>query len=166
VRTQLATFHVGDGLFAIDVADVAEILRAQTMTRVPLAPPEIAGLLNLRGQIVPAVDLARCLGHEGRGVELSHHLIIRSANELVSLLVDEVGDVVEADGDELEEPPENLRASVRALVSGLLPLPEQAALVLVPAHVVAASVRSLPSQAQLHGGGALDTDTAPERSSR
>ena len=64
------TFFVEGGCYGVDVAQVQEVLRYQSMTRVPLAPPVVRGLINLRGQIVTALELRRLLGLLRGGLEL------------------------------------------------------------------------------------------------
>ena len=92
----LMTFHVDGHLFGVEVAAVQEVVRYQPMTRVPLAPPALSGLINLRGQIIPAVDLRRRLGFPDRPAgELPMDVIVRTGDGMVSLLVDRIGDVVE-----------------------------------------------------------------------
>jgi chemotaxis signal transduction protein len=78
---------------------VQEVIRYQPMTRVPLAPAALAGLINLRGQVITAVDLRRRLGFPDRAAdELAMDVIVRTRDGLVSLLVDRIGDVVEVAG--------------------------------------------------------------------
>ena len=88
---------------------VQEVIRYQEMTRVPLAPPVVKGLINLRGQIVTAVDLRRRLGlRERAATDLPMNVVIRTSDGAVSLLVDEIGDVVEVDDTTFERPPETV----------------------------------------------------------
>ena len=76
-----------------------EVIRHQAMTRVPLAPKLIGGLINLRGQIVTAIDLRLRLGlPERRPGQLPMNVVVRSEDGAVSLLVDEIGDVLEVSG--------------------------------------------------------------------
>lgn len=128
---QLCTFHV-DGLFmGIDVQKVQEVIRYQEMTRVPLAPPAISGLINLRGQIVTAIDLRCRLGLRKRGPnELPMNVVVRDGENAVSLLVDRIGDVVEVDDKYFEAPPSTVRASVRGLIVGAYKMPDRLLLVL------------------------------------
>ena len=79
--TQLCTFFVGDFHFGIDVLQVQEVLRFHEMTAVPLAPPIIRGLINLRGQIVTAMDLRERLGINDRLVRLS--IGVEDADDLI-----------------------------------------------------------------------------------
>ena len=120
---QLATFIVGKFLFGIDVLNVQEVLRFQRMTKVPLAPPVIVGLINLRGQIVPALDMRRRLFFEPRNdEEMPMNLVVRTEDGAVSLLVDEIGDVLELKPSAFENTPANVSANVREMIRGVYKL--------------------------------------------
>src|SRR5262249_50700755 len=107
---QYCTFFVDGHYFGLDVRKVQEIIRYQEMTSVPLAPPEVRGLINLRGQIVTAIDLRRRLElHERRADELPVNVIVHTDDGAVSLLVDEIGDVLEVSEKAFERPPETLQ---------------------------------------------------------
>jgi len=89
------TLTVADQLCGVPVLAVRDVLGAQAITRIPLAPPEVAGSLNLRGRIVTAVDLRRRLGLAARPPgEAGMSVVVEREAELYSLLVDQVGDVV------------------------------------------------------------------------
>lgn len=121
---QLCTFRVEGALLGVPVEEVQEILRHQGATPIPLAPREIEGLINLRGQIVPAIELRRCLGVEERARELlPANVIVRTDEGLVSLLVDEIGDVLQVEAECFEAPPENLAGAGRRLIAGVYKLP-------------------------------------------
>lgn len=116
---QFSTFVVDRHLFGIEVTRVQEVIRFQEMTPVPLAPREISGLINLRGQIVTAMDLRRRLGLADRaGDRLPMNVVVGVDDGAVSLLVDEIGDVIEVDEERFEEPPETLQGGVRELIRG------------------------------------------------
>lgn len=116
---QLCTFFLDDLYLGVDVQEVQEVIRYQEMTRVPLAPPVVRGLINLRGQIVTAIDMRRRLDLPGLPVDqLPMNVVIRTDDGPVSLLVDEIGDVVEVDEDSYERPPETLRGPTRELIQG------------------------------------------------
>ncbi len=128
---QFCTFMLGDLYLGVDVLQVQEVIRAQQMTRVPLAPPSVTGLINLRGQIVTAIDLRRRLGLPDRtGDSAPINVVVRTDDGVVSLLVDEIGDVVEVFPDTFEPPPETLDAASRGLVEGVHKLPGRLLLVL------------------------------------
>jgi purine-binding chemotaxis protein CheW len=144
---QYCTFRIDDLFFGVDVDDVQEVLRHQPMTPVPRASEGVQGLINLRGQIVIAVDLRFRLGLPPRGEDrLPMNVIVRSRGEVISLLVDDIGDVVDTDGLAFEPTPSNLPARVQEVVHAVRPLADRLLLVLdsdsaveVPALVAAAS---------------------------
>src|SRR6201987_5448303 len=94
---QFCTFFLQDHFFGVPVQQVQEVIRYQEMTRVPLVPPVIRGLINLRGQIVMAIDLRRRMGMDDRpDSQLPMNGLVRPEDGAVSFLVDEIGDVLEA----------------------------------------------------------------------
>jgi purine-binding chemotaxis protein CheW len=128
---QLSTFFVADLFFGVDVLRVQEVLRFQQMTHVPQAPEVIEGLINLRGQIVTAIDLRRRLGLPPRaGDQMPTNLVIRTDDGAVSLLVDEIGDVLDVDAATYEQPPENLDPAAREIIRGVYKLKDRLLLVL------------------------------------
>lgn len=128
---RLCTFYLDGMLFGIDVDAVQEVLRFQAMTPVPLAPRVVAGLINLRGQIVTALDLRRRLELPERPLEmLPANVVLRSSAVGASLLVDSVGEVVEVDDVAFEPPPETTRGVARELILGAYKLPERLLLLL------------------------------------
>ncbi len=129
-KQQLCTFTV-DGLwFGVDVLRVQEVIRFQQMTRVPLASSVVRGLINLRGQIVLAIDLSGRLGFvRSQTTPPPFNIVIQSADRLVSLLVDDVGDVVEFDLADLEQAPDTI-GELRQQLSGILRMEDRLLLVL------------------------------------
>jgi purine-binding chemotaxis protein CheW len=128
---QFATFFVADLFFGVDVLRVQEVLRFQAMTRVPQAPSVIEGLINLRGQIVTAVDMRRRLRLEPRsGGETPMNMVVRTEDGAVSLLVDEIGDVLDVDAATFERPPENLNPAAQELIRGVYKLKGRLLLIL------------------------------------
>lgn len=135
---QFCTFVVHGQWFGVPVEQVQEVICYQEMARVPLMPPVVRGLINLRGQIVMAIDMRRRFGMEERPEALlSMNVVIRADDGPVSFLVDEIGDVLELEESSLERPPEILRESTRELVHGIYKLPDRLLLVLDSARVVA-----------------------------
>jgi len=119
-RKQFSTFWVDGLFFGVEVDRVQEVIRYQEMTRVPLAPPVVEGLINLRGHIVTALELRKRLELRERPQEqLPMNVVVRTEDEPVSLLVDEIGDVVEADDSTFETPPDTLDAKARAMIRGV-----------------------------------------------
>lgn len=128
---QYCTFYLDGHYFGIDVLKVQEVIRFQQMTRVPLAPAVVRGLINLRGQIVTGIDLRRRLGLKDRPADqLPVNVVVQTGDGAVSLLVDEIGDVVEVSEKQFEPPPETLRGPARQLVRGAYKLPERLLLIL------------------------------------
>lgn len=128
---QYCTFYLDGRYFGVEVQQVQEVIRYQEMTRVPLASPVISGLINLRGRIVTAIDLRRRLGLADRPADqLPMNVVVRAGDDALSLLVDEIGDVIEVSEDTFEKPPETLRGLARSLVEGAYKLENQLMLVL------------------------------------
>ncbi|MBL9169399.1 MAG: chemotaxis protein CheW [Verrucomicrobiales bacterium] len=128
---QFCTFYIDGLFFGVEVLKVQEVIRYQEMTRVPLASRTLQGLINLRGQIVTAIDLRRRLELPARKTEeLPMNVVVRTDDGAVSLLVDEIGDVVEIQDDVYERPPETLRGVARELVTGVYKLKERLLLIL------------------------------------
>jgi purine-binding chemotaxis protein CheW len=128
---QYSTFSVDNIFFGIEVLRVQEVLRYLEMTRVPLAPEVIEGLINLRGQIVTAVDMRRRLGLPRRkDGETPMNMVVRSEDGAVSLLVDEIGDVLEVGSDSYEPPPDSIPREQREMILGVHKLEGRLLLVL------------------------------------
>ncbi len=131
IERQLCTFFLQGLFFGVEVEKVQEVIRYQEMTRVPLAPAVIAGLINLRGQIVTAIDLRHQLGLSARtSQELPMNVVIRRDDGPISLLVDEIGDVVEVDEQWFEHPPDTLDGQGREFIRGVYKLKQQLLLLL------------------------------------
>ena len=128
---QFATFYLNDHFFGVHVLKVQEVIRYQHMTRVPIAPAMIQGLINLRGQIVTAIDLRRRFEMPARPADqFPMNVVVRTDDGAVSLLVDEIGDVLEIANDTFESTPESLKGVVRQLVEGVYKLTDRLLLIL------------------------------------
>ena len=129
---EFATFFVDGLFFGIDVLQVQEVLRYQEMTQVPLAPGVIEGLINLRGQIVTAVDMRRRLKLKPRaeGQTPMNTVVRTKEGAAVSLLVDEIGDVMEVDSEAFERAPDNVDPAARDLLEGVYKLKDRLLLIL------------------------------------
>lgn len=131
VQRQLCTFSLADQYFGLDVLHVQEIIRCQDMTRVPLAHRDVSGLINLRGQIVTAIDLRRRLDLPDRlPGEQPVNIVVQTDDGAVSLLVDEIGDVLQLDEPNFERPPDTLRGIARDMITGAYKLEQRLLLVL------------------------------------
>jgi purine-binding chemotaxis protein CheW len=128
---QLATFTLAEHLFGVEVSRVQEVLRYQPSTKVHLAPNAIGGLMNLRGQVVTSVDLRRRLSLAPRAEDAEPmNVVVRVDGEVVSLLVDAIGDVVSVSQDVFETPPSTLSARERELITGAYKLQDHLLLAL------------------------------------
>jgi len=148
---QYCTFWVAGLYFGVPVEEVQEVLRTQPMTPVPRAGEAVRGLINLRGQIVTAIDLRVRLGLPPReDGELPMNVIVRNRGEVVSLLVDDIGDVIDTAGVEAEPAPSNMPTGVRDVVQGVRPLPETILLLLDADRAV--DVTAAPMSTTTPGG--------------
>lgn len=128
---QYCTFFLDGTFFGVEVQEVQEVIRYQEMTPVPLAPSEVEGLINLRGQIVTAIDLRRRLQLPERPDErLPMNVVVRDRDGALSFLVDEIGDVLEVDEESFERPPETIEPAIRELIKGVYKLEDRLLLVL------------------------------------
>ncbi|MCO5166321.1 MAG: chemotaxis protein CheW [Planctomycetes bacterium] len=131
----LCTFELDGLLLAVPVDEVQEVVRVQGLTPVPRAHPVVRGLVNLRGQLIAAVDLRRRLGLPPASGPQAMTIVVRSPDGPASLLVDDVGDVLEP-GAAPEPPPETLAPRVRALLRGVHALRDRLLLVLDTARAL------------------------------
>ena len=130
-ETRFCTFFLDGLFFGIEVERVQEVFRYQQMTRVPRAANVVAGLINLRGQIVTALDLRRRLELRPRPEgDLPMNIVLQSDDLSVSLLVDDIGDVVEVTSEAFEASPETLSGVARELILGAYKLADRLLLIL------------------------------------
>ena len=128
---QFCTFLVDGEMFGTPVARVQEVIQQQEMTPVPLAPDVVAGMMNLRGQIVCAIDLRRRLQLPDRAADQTPmSVVVRTNQGTVSLLVDEIGDVIEVTDEARERAPETLQGAAREVIEGVYKLPDRLLLAL------------------------------------
>ncbi len=128
---QYCTFYVRGQYFGLDVLKVQEIISYQEITRVPRAPAMMRGLINLRGQIVTAIDLRLRLGLPERSRDhLPFNVVVTTDDGAVSLLVDEIGDVVDVPESAFENPPETLGDRSRDLILGAYKMSDRLLMIL------------------------------------
>lgn len=120
------TIKIADQRFGIPVLQVQDVLRELAVTKIPLSPPEIAGSLNLRGRIVTAIDVRKRLGIPPLGGEKKcMSVVVEQNNELFSLIIDSVGDVLSLDGDLFEKNPNTLDPAWRDISTGIFQLEDE-----------------------------------------
>jgi purine-binding chemotaxis protein CheW len=132
---QFCTFKVANHYFGIEVTKVQEVLRQQTLTFVPKAPPEIAGLLNLRGQILPAINLKSRLGFSDDGTPSAINVIVNTVDGPVDFLADQVGDVLTLDDSTWEDSNDSVDGRLKDVILGIHKLKDRLLLVLDPGKV-------------------------------
>lgn len=114
------TIMLGNQLCGIDVLNVQDVLVPQKVTPVPLASPEVSGLLNLRGRIVTAIDLRRRLGLDERAShEKNMSVVVENKGELYGLTVDSVGEVLRLPLEAFERNPATLDPQWRRFSEGV-----------------------------------------------
>lgn len=117
---QICTFRLDRLSFGVDMRSVKGVTSNPRLTRVPLAPPAVHGLTSFRGEVIACLDLRPCLGFDaGRTQRQWNSVILKATMGLVSLLVDEIGDVVTVWEDRLERPPETLPAELREITESI-----------------------------------------------
>lgn len=129
---QFCTFNLADLFLGVEVSRVQEVLRYQDMTEVPLTSSVVGGLINLRGQIVTAINLRQRFGFSSDGpdgVEHPMNVVVRADDGVASLLVDSIGDVLEIPEDAFEPPPPTV-AKGADLICGVYKLEGRLLLVL------------------------------------
>lgn len=137
-NNRFCTFHLADLYIGIEVMRVQEVLRSQGTTAIPLTTSVVGGLMNLRGEIVTTLDLRCRLGFDpSDNPEEYMNVVVRNGDGVVSLLVDEIDDVIEVDDDYFEPPPATLPATLRELLLGVYKLEGRLLLVLDADRVAA-----------------------------
>jgi purine-binding chemotaxis protein CheW len=134
---QFCTFYLGKSLFGVAVLEVQEVVRQHEITTVPLAPGVVRGLINLRGSIVSTIDMRRVLRMDPVADESqSINVITRVAGGLVSLLVDQIGDVIEVAEDRFDPVPPTLGSELRHIIAKVSTLPQNLLMILNPERIV------------------------------
>ena len=117
---QLVTFSIGDEEFGVDILRVQEIIRMMDITKVPKAPDFVEGVINLRGNVIPIIDLRKRFGMEAR--ERDKHtrtIVIEINNMIVGFIVDAVSEVLRIPSDTVEPPPPVVSGLESEYISGV-----------------------------------------------
>lgn len=135
--SDFVTMRVGAQMVGLPVLSVQDILAQQRLTRIPLAPPEVAGSLNLRGRIVTAIDMRKRLGLDPRpDDEPSMYVVVDYQGELYSLIIDAIGDVLSLPDDRFERTPATLDPTWLSVSTGVFRLDEELLVVLEVARIL------------------------------
>lgn len=149
------TFRIGDAYFAVPADGVVEVLRGGRLTRVPLAPDAMLGLLHLRGRIVPVLDPALHLGVSRKTPEHHTHLVIDLQDDWYGLVIDEMLDVVKIPRNRIEQPTTSSAEGPGEALVGVFAAPDRLVHLLDPQRMIQSFVRQRPQtlerQAISHG---------------
>jgi purine-binding chemotaxis protein CheW len=140
----IVTFRVRDMLCGLDIVDVQEIKRIHQITAVHRAPPEVRGVVNMRGRIVTIIDVRRKLGFAVASGGPSLVIIVPHRDELLGLLVDDVDDIVRAEPGAIAPAPDNLAGVERELFRGVLKLDQTLVAILDHGRIVERNPRTSP----------------------
>jgi purine-binding chemotaxis protein CheW len=133
-----STFSIDNLYFGFLTAEVVELTKGLDITPVPLGPKAVSGFINLRGQIVSAIDMRIRLGlSPGVFNENTISIFFKYQGTLFGLLVDEVNDILELDQSTFENPPSNLPSAAQDLIVGVHKLPQKLLLILDPNRIIA-----------------------------
>lgn len=110
-NTQYLTFQAGGDTFAIGILDVKEIIEIEAITRVPMMPEFICGIINLRGRVVPVIDLSKRLGRTASKVSKKSCIVLvevvhKDDSQTIGMMVDEVNEILEIDDQHTQPPPD------------------------------------------------------------
>jgi purine-binding chemotaxis protein CheW len=121
IGRELISFRIGDQEFCVDIMEVREIRGWTPATALPQAPPFVRGVINLRGAVLPIVDLGARLGLGAADPTARHVIIVAQVqNQIVGLLVDAVSDILTVTDEEIQPTPDVASEMVRNFVRGLL----------------------------------------------
>ena len=141
-QVDYVTMTIADQLFGIPVLQVQDVLGPQRITKIPLAPSEVAGSLNLRGRIVTAIDVRLRLGLEPKPrTDHDMSIVVDHNGELYSLMVDSVGEVLSVSDREYERNPATLDPLWRDISVGIYRLDENLLVVLDVSRLLDFSTR-------------------------
>ena len=116
---QLVTFSIGEEEFGVNILKVQEIIRTMEITKVPRAPEFVEGVINLRGKVIPIIDLRRRFGLAPKGHDKNTRIIVIEINNIiVGFVVDAVPEVLRIPASTVEPPPPVVAVVVSDYISG------------------------------------------------
>jgi purine-binding chemotaxis protein CheW len=117
---QLVTFSIGEEEFGVDILKVQEIIRTMEITKVPKAPPFVEGVINLRGNVIPIIDLRKRFGLDTRKHDKHTRIIVIEINNMiVGFVVDSVSEVLRIPASTVEPPPPVVSGLESEYISGV-----------------------------------------------
>ena len=129
-KKDFLTLFIENQMFGIPILEVQDVLNAQKITKVPLAPKEVAGTLNLRGRIVTAIDVRKKLNLAKSENTSSMSVVVEHNNELFSLIIDKVGDVMSLENKDYDPSPVTLEEAWRDISDGIYRLSDKLLVIL------------------------------------
>ncbi len=124
---QIVVFTLADQAYGVDIGSILEIIRPEAVTKVPGSPDFIEGIIKLRGQVIPVIDLARRFGLAGpeRAAESRKIIVVEAGGTKVGMLVDGVSEVLRFSGDQVKPPPEIVADPATAYLQGIVLIDER-----------------------------------------
>jgi len=123
---EIISFHLGEQIFCVNIMSVREIRGWTPSTTLPHSPPHVLGVINLRGSVIPVIDMAIRLGLPAiKATERSAIIVTQIAGKLVGLLVENVSDMITVKSEDLQPAPDVLPPSERALTKAIIPIDQQ-----------------------------------------
>lgn len=123
---EIISFHLGEQVFCVNIMSVREIRGWAPSTMLPHSPPHVLGVINLRGSVIPVIDMAIRLGLPAiKPTERSAIIVTNIAGKLVGLLVENVSDMITVKGEDLQPAPEVMPTAERGLTKAIIPVAEQ-----------------------------------------
>ncbi len=144
---QLVTFSIGDEEFGVDILKVQEIIRTMEITRVPRAPTFVEGVINLRGKVIPIIDLRKRFGLQARGHDKNTRIIVIEINNMiVGFVVDSVSEVLRIPASTVEPPPPMVAGLESEYISGVGKLEDRLLILLDLNRLLSREERSVLAQ--------------------
>lgn len=131
MQREFITFEVEGQLFGIDIMAIREIRAWTPLTRLPRVPHHVAGVVNLRGTVLPVIDLAARLGWKATDATPRHAIIVAQINgQARGMIVDSVSDIVTVSGEAIQPPPATSSDSIVGFVDGLVAIDDRMVMII------------------------------------
>lgn len=142
---ELISFKIGDQEFCVDIMSVREIRGWTPATPIPQSPPYVHGVINLRGQVLPIVDLALRLGYKATSPTERHVIVVAQIdNQTIGLLVDAVSDILTTAKSEIQPTPDVASEIAKTFVQGVIAVEERMISFISLDQVLPNEIKSVP----------------------
>lgn len=123
---QIVSFQLGDEEFGLDIMRVQEIILVGAITKMPQVPEYVRGMINLRGHVIPVVDLRTRFGQpQCEKTEEQRIIVVNIASKTIGIVVDAVNEVLRVKTDQIEPPPTGIGSDVQRFITGLLKIDQK-----------------------------------------